>query len=368
MTDKKIFYIAHVRLPTEKAHGVQIMKMCEAFARAGKEVELIVTTRHSPIKEEPFFYYGVEKNFTIRRLPCFDLVHLGRVGFWISSISFALSVLFFVLLRKNLFYTRDEFLAYVLNAFHKRVMWEAHRGQKNFFVRALIKRGVPLVVISSSLKEFYTHRGATGGILLAHDGVDMKDFEKAEGQEEARKRLAFPLDKKIALYIGSLDGWKGTETLLAASRLFPQGVCAALVGGKEERVKELRAEYPGVFFAGFRPYRELAQNLATGDVLVLPNTAKDPLSAHFTSPLKLFAYMASGVPIVASDVPSVREILDEESAYFFVPDDAKSLAEAVRRALSEGAHLKASRAREKVKHYTWQKRAETILTFAYAYT
>ena len=53
----KLYYIANARIPTEKAHGVQIMKMCEAFVDAGHEVKLIVPKRKNPIQEDPFAYY-----------------------------------------------------------------------------------------------------------------------------------------------------------------------------------------------------------------------------------------------------------------------------------------------------------------------
>lgn len=86
--------------------------------------------------------------------------------------------------------------------------------------------------------------------------------------------------------------------------------------------------FPHVSFLGERPYKELPINQRAADVLVIPNTARTAISARFTSPLKAFAHMASDVPIVASDVPSIREALSETNAFFFAPDDARSLADA----------------------------------------
>src|SRR3989344_6026752 len=85
----RIAYLANIRLPTEKAHGLQIMKTCEAFVKAGHEVELIVTDRKTPITEEPFAYYGVKTKFTITRLSVPDTVHWGKVGFWWEMFNFA---------------------------------------------------------------------------------------------------------------------------------------------------------------------------------------------------------------------------------------------------------------------------------------
>ena len=76
----KIAYIQNVRIPTERAHGIQIMKMCEALARLGHDVELIVPRRSNLLKENPFNYYGIRKTFKIRKLPCLDLIPLNKYG------------------------------------------------------------------------------------------------------------------------------------------------------------------------------------------------------------------------------------------------------------------------------------------------
>ena len=80
----KLIYIDNARIPTEKAHGVHIMKMCEALANIKIEeqsltVELIVPKRINKIKENPFNYYDVEKNFKIKKIPCIDLSFFGRI-------------------------------------------------------------------------------------------------------------------------------------------------------------------------------------------------------------------------------------------------------------------------------------------------
>ena len=87
---KKIMYIANARIPTEKAHGLAIMKMCEAFARQRTEVELVVPRRLNPIQDDPFEYYDVERNFSLVKLPSIDLVWIGRIGFLVQLVTFSL--------------------------------------------------------------------------------------------------------------------------------------------------------------------------------------------------------------------------------------------------------------------------------------
>ena len=104
-----LYYIANTRMPTEKAHGSQIAKMCESFAEKGADVRLIVPRRLNPIKEDVFSYYGLKKNFRIVRLSTFDLVRFGRIGFWIQAFTFALSVRFLAEIPPEaLIYSRDH--------------------------------------------------------------------------------------------------------------------------------------------------------------------------------------------------------------------------------------------------------------------
>ena len=86
------------------------------------------------------------------------------------------------------------------------------------------------------------------------------------------------------------------------------------------------------------------------------------VSARFTSPLKLFTYMASGIPIVASDIPSIREVLASDECFFFVPDDAESLANTIVLALNDSTSAsRAEAAKIKCIEYTWDSRSRKII-------
>lgn len=363
----RILYVAAVRLPTEKAHGVQIMRTCEALSKLGANVELAVPGRATPIKEDPFTYYGVVKNSLVTTLHAPDWFGRGPFGFATASFLFGRKVARYAKQQKfDVIYTRDKLaLRAVLSSKPTaKVVWEVHGKEDIASARQFVGR-VRVVAITQGIKTDLVKEGfKTEDILVAPDGVELETFANPQSKEASRARLGLRQDKKIAMYIGRLDGWKGIDTLLEASKLLPEEVLAVIIGGEPAQIERLKLLYPKARFLGYHPYTAVADNQAAADVLVLPNTAKDVTSQLYTSPLKLFTYMAAGVPIVASDLPSLREVLDDSSAFFVEADNAVALAKGITEALtSQDAPMRAARAKERVVDYSWAARAQKILHF-----
>ncbi len=365
----KMLYLANVRMPTEKAHGAQIAKACEAFAALGVDVELVVPRRWTPITEDPFTYYGIQKNFRITVLPTPDMVRsFGRFGFILQILFFGIAAGRYARAHETeVVYGRDEHILFFALLFGaKRVVWESHDGAWNRFARFVARRAEHMVVVTRAQKEFYVARGVAEEKMVAlPNGVDLEAFKNNESREVARRRLGLPTDRTLVLYVGALGGWKGTDTLLAASLLLPSNLRVVIIGGSVAQLAPLREKYPSVIFLGERPYRELPSNLSAGDVLVLPNTGHDLISVSFTSPLKLLAYMAAGKPIVASDLPSVRELVSEREAVLVPADDPVALSAGIQRALGEEGI--GERARARVAQYSWNARAQRILDFIHGH-
>jgi glycosyltransferase involved in cell wall biosynthesis len=145
---------------------------------------------------------------------------------------------------------------------------------------------------------------------------------------------------------------------------------ALIVGGHEQEPDLARVQAfalqldcgSRITFTGLLPPADVAARLREADVLVLPNPAS-AVSNRFTSPLKLFEYMGAGRPIVASDLPSLREVLTHERNALLVPaGNPPAVTAAIRRLKDDrelGARL-AAQAAEDVRAYTWERRAERL--------
>src|SRR3989344_2654447 len=123
----KLIYVTLVRLPTGRAHGYAIMKMCEQFAHLGHRVELVVPEKHHGLQDNPFEHYNINRNFTLRKLWATDI--LGKIES--TSIPYFIDIATFLFsLRKERFeadsilYTRDYQVA--LFARSKHIFLEVH--------------------------------------------------------------------------------------------------------------------------------------------------------------------------------------------------------------------------------------------------
>ncbi|MCX6731757.1 MAG: glycosyltransferase family 4 protein [Candidatus Parcubacteria bacterium] len=368
----RLIYIANARIPTEKAHGLQIMKMCEAFAQKGLKVELVIPWRFNRIKEDPFAYYDIKKNFKITKIPSLDLIKFGKIGFWIQSFSFAKIASGYAFFKKSdIIYSRDVLPLFFLSFFGKNIVWESHGAQNNPIIGRTIKKCDKVVAITKGVKDFYVQKYNIDEdkILVASDAVDLKEFDITISKKEARQKLNLPKNKRIILYSGSfyLYDWKGIDVLLGAAKYFDDKYLFVLVGGAEKEILEIKEKFnlKNILLIGHQPHSLIPIFLKAADVLVLPNKKGDANSEKYTSPMKLFEYMASGVPIVASDLPSIREILNKNNAVLVEPNNPAALTERIKNMLQnpELADKISKQAYLDVQNYTWEKRAEKILDF-----
>jgi glycosyltransferase involved in cell wall biosynthesis len=143
-----------------------------------------------------------------------------------------------------------------------------------------------------------------------------------------------------------------------------------IVGGPIEWVERYRrlAEELGlrgqVRFEGAVPTADVSSALHACDVLVYPSPASSlPYFLRDTSPLKIFEYLAAGKPIVAADLPPIRDLLSEEEATFCHPGDPASLADALTHVLTNAseAAAKALRGIALVAKHSWEERMGRIL-------
>jgi glycosyltransferase involved in cell wall biosynthesis len=276
----------------------------------------------------------------------------------------------------DLIYGRDHYsMAFAARAFPEvPIAFEVHelastplrrRIESGLFRRPSF-RGAFL--ISQALIDEYRARFpalAHVDTFLAPDGADPFPPGTVARQLPGRRGV-----RQVG-YIGHLYPGKGMETVAALARHLPD-MDFHVVGGRDTDIAEWRTrirDLRNLTLHGFVPSPQVPSYLAAMDVLLAPPLPTTRSVAgrdigRWMSPLKIFEYMASGRPIVASDIPAVREILsDGVNALLAAPLDVDAWAAALQRLEDPAlASRIGARAREDLEaRYTWRRRAENII-------
>lgn len=377
---KRLIYLTHWRFPSEKTMTPLIMRTCEGFAKEGFEVELWIPARHNPMFRgvDPFEQHHVETRFPIKRTFTIDLIRfsfLGSATFFLMVTSFALGAAVHLLFanRKNtILYAHDVRDVYFLSWLGFPIYVEMHdfyESSLSFINRQVLAHASGLIVTNSIKKKYLNKKYGFPLERMLHqpNAVNYDFFHIGTSREEARKELNLPHDKLLILYTGHLFSWKGVDTLALSATHIPGNALIYFVGGTQKDREVLQTlvkerSLPRIEFLPHQDHARIPLFQKAADVLVLPNTAREEASKYETSPVKLFEYMSSETPIVASDLPSIRDIVSDDEVCFFEPDDPKSLGEAIGDVLTDPvrARERALKASQQAKGLSWEARAADI--------
>lgn len=248
---------------------------------------------------------------------------------------------------------------------------EKHRGLVDKVAAEAIARQVfeaasTIVAVSREVKDYVSqYVRDTEKIKVIPNGVNPQRFKlNLSGKDSRQFTVGF---------VGSLKPWHGLPVLIDAFAGFhkqhPQA-CLLIVGDGTERdfiVAEIERRHleSAVHFTGAVPPETVPHWLSQMDVTVAPY----PQSEHFYfSPLKVYEYMAAGLPVVASNIGQIPEVIEDGvNGWLIPPGDSAALANALeclwrspllRRRLGDYARAKI------FQHHTWERVVEKILGFA----
>jgi len=379
-----ILSFADTRFPIERANGVQTMATCRAVAARGHHVTLLVRPDSAAPARDPFQFYGVAP------LPSLVIEAVQTAG---GTTTRRMHMLWTGLRRAlsggiDLVFTRDlglaALLARVPASRRPPLVYESHgiapivaaampallgRATPAPSARkiarldrreALVwKRADAYVTITRTLADDLSERyGARDRVFVAPDGANPVSVSPPA-----------PSTRPRAAYAGHLYPWKGVDVFLQALAAAPE-VDGLIIGGHPGEADLTRvttlAQSLGLGsrlrMTGLLPPHEVAGMLASADIFVLPNTATS-ISERYTSPLKLFEYLARGGAIIASDLPALREVLTHDvTAWLVPPGDVRALTGALTM-LATDAVLRqrlGQAARVLSADYTWDRRAERL--------
>lgn len=363
----RLAYLSASLIPSRSANSVHVMKMCSAFVNNGHEVTLYARQGQGDKVHDA---YG-SSPFQLELIPSPKMPGIGAAHYAYRVHRRLIKA------RSDILYARHVYSLWSARRMGVPLIYEAHTPpgnrvqhlvERNLFARPNFAR---LVVITAALRDWYLENCRelrSHQVLVAHDGADEYASEACEVKSDSAR---FQVG-----YVGQLYPGKGMEIISQLPHLLPQ-MDFHVIGGTEKDLSywKGRIQASNLKFHGFVPHAQIALRIRTFDAVLAPYQnhvhayGSSRNIAKWMSPLKLFEYMAAKRPIVASDMPVLREILiDGHNSLLVGPTESAQWVEALQR-LADSPELRASIAekayQEFVQKYTWRSRAVNVLSNLY---
>jgi glycosyltransferase involved in cell wall biosynthesis len=357
-----IIYISNSNIPSRTANSIHVMKMCSALSKEHNVT--LIGKKGVKATDDIFNYYGVNK-FKIK---------IFNDGNLFKKIHFYLQLIKFLVGRdkETLVIGRHPFGVFISKILGYKIIYESHgppRTKLHYYVeRHFLKseKTKSFIVISLELKKIYIELFGCDNskIKILHDAADIP--------ENIYSEIDLHDDYVLSVgYIGHLYPGRGIDIIINAAKRMPE-VLFHIVGGERSDIEYWKEKkIDNVIFFGFISPKETEQFRQSVDVLVMPYQDKVSIAgatgmntSQWMSPMKLFEYMASKKPIIASDLKVLREILNENNSILVDCNDINGWIDALEK-LKDPMLRKnlATKAFNDFKsNHTWDIRAKRILT------
>jgi glycosyltransferase involved in cell wall biosynthesis len=335
---------------------MNVRQMCRVLTGAGYRVDLATY----PLGEDVAM-----PGLTIHRPPRPPWIDSVPIGFsprkLVLDACLALLVWWLLLTRRyDAVHAVEEavFFALPFTWFGKRLIYDLDSRMSAGLRDAGVVRSARVLAVAEALERLALARSSaaitvcralTDAARSLDPAVRVFQIEDTPLEEASRDpdparvealRREWKLDgRPVAVYTGNLERYQGLELLLRAAPLLrarmPR-IAVVLVGGDRRDVEALRAEAvrdglgDALLVVGARPPDEMPEWMALADVLVSPRSHGE------NTPLKIYTYMRSGVPIVATDLPTHTQVLDRANAILVRPTP-DGIADGIARALADRA-------------------------------
>jgi glycosyltransferase involved in cell wall biosynthesis len=374
-------YITPSILPSKTANSVHVMLQCDAMAELGYSIRVFAKrtiSDESKLKPTLKKQYGINTE----RL---DL-HTYYSAFNRFNVLFiAIYATAEILIKRNkdIIFSRNLYAAFFLAViFRRKLLFETHQlelGLRKHLQRSIVKQAtVKTIVISNKLQQLlgkYLSVNPSNWHVL-HDAAP-SGIEKLIPCER-RQILCNILPKAntnwsaICGYFGQLHMGRGIEIIEELASLKPD-VLFLVYGGNQSEVKLRKYKninITNIYFGGHLPHIDIQLIMKSVDILLMPYQRSVSIglpkhdTARWMSPMKMFEYMASGVPLISSDLPVLREVLrDGENSLLVLPDNILEWLSSINKLIlnPEFAEEISSKAHSEYESiYTWSKRAQSI--------
>lgn len=372
----RVAYLSSASVPSDAAHSVNVMKMCQSLARTGNDVTLFGYKGDEDA--DPFDYYACDDRFDLALISKWR----GRFGEMLSLLRIVRQV------RQagafDMYYGRNPYLLWALRGEGVPYVFEAHSPPTRDWrrMKRLLRPYAEGRILSNErLKAFVCiSRALEAEYLRRYPTLDKSKMVVApSGADRSSRLTSVARENKESMhvgYVGHLYPGKGGEVILEIARLCPWAKFY-VIGASVSELEVWRttaASVSNIEFEAHIPHKEVPARLGGLDILLAPyqhevRGGRGGEIGRWMSPLKIFEYMAQEKPIVCSNLPVLTEVLsDEATALLVPPDEPRDWARALERLRDDrdlGRRIGRNARREFEARFTWDSRASSVLNIVH---
>ncbi len=307
----EISYIAEFDLPSDRAYAVHVLKMLDNFSYFSNKVELIHFS-----KRKNYNLRNIREDFKLHsknKLLIKSLFKRGKKNSSINRLYFGFLSALYLKDKNSMIITRSLFSSFFLSIFKKYHFLELH-NQINGFSKIIFlyfgflksKYIQKVIFITKSLEKHYKYKFSKSIVLP--DAAEQKDFLRPK---KIKRKI-----KKI-LYIGSFYKGRGINIILNVAKKLTK-YNFELIGNRDDIIKKDFKKFKNIKITNFIKYKFVSKKISQADLLLMPYSPNfvginsknlSSETSKFMSPLKMFEYLASGVPILSTEIKVLKEIL-----------------------------------------------------------
>lgn len=376
----KIVYIAPSVIPARSANSIHVLQQCKALAVFSNNVVLYskrTICKQGQLIDKIMDTYGV------------DTGSLNIVTFWNKIDKFAtLQIAFFSIFhllinkRPDIIISRNLYASFFLAILRKPLLFETHQleyGFRKYLQKKILSsKHTTTILISHELKKI---------LIKHHNAVPVKSIVLPDAARDGITPISSSLRRKslyeiypdlerewigVCGYFGHLYSGRGIEIIEKIAFKRPN-ILFLIFGGNQDEIKnkEKLNQQSNLVYMGFVPHLRAQHLMKLFDILLMPYQKNVSIgikghdTAKWMSPMKMFEYMATGVPIVSSNLTVLREVLiNNVNALLVSHDNVDEWINAIDKLIEDKELAKKIGAQSHKDYnnlYTWSQRAKRII-------
>ena len=367
----KLMYITYQNFPDHTANSLQTRSNIDKLTELGVEIDLIFPLRKknsSDDLEKLQKFYSVKNNFKpigIRHEYPFGKINFfNKFFFHLSHYLWSKSVFkrYKNELKNSIIFTRSDWIFYFFSKHKFKVIFECHsltKSRKQIIKRSISNENSKIVFLHDNLladalvKKDYLPR-----VKVIHNGFDENYFYEEPHKEKFTEKLIF--NGNITRH-GKFRNFEYIFDALNSDKLSTKTLEIYGANEKESEYLNNLIQFKNVNNVKIFPYlkrNDIAKKIRESDIGLLINNSDDNHAKYYSSPLKYFEYLGSGLNVLAVNLPSHEKLPFSEYITFFKEGDKDSFINAL-------TDIKNFPTKEKIKlkEFSSINRAKAIINF-----